>query len=121
MMKSKLNQRTMLVEQPILRFSPWSWAKLLFLRDIGPTEIGGFGIASAEDCLFVEDIALVAQECSPVSVAFDDNSVADFFDDQIDRGLVPARFARIWIHTHPGNSAEPSATDEDTFDQVFSP
>ena len=105
----------------MLRFSPWAWAKLLYLRDIGPTEIGGFGIAAAEDRLFVEDIALVTQECSLVSVAFDDNSVADFFDDQIDRGLVPARFARIWIHTHPGNSAEPSATDEDTFEQVFSP
>ena len=31
--------------RPILRFSPTAWAKLLFLRDYGPTEVGGFGIA----------------------------------------------------------------------------
>lgn len=109
------------MELPTLRFSPSAWAKLLYLRDIGPTEIGGFGIAATADLLFVEDILLVAQDCSPVSVAFDDNAVADFFDDQIDRGLLPAQFARIWIHTHPGNSAEPSLTDEETFDHVFSP
>ena len=28
---------------PVLRFSPTAWAKLLFLRDAGDTEIGGFG------------------------------------------------------------------------------
>src|SRR4051812_35743192 len=38
-----------------LRFSPTAWAKLLFLRDIGDTEVGGFGITPADDLLFVED------------------------------------------------------------------
>jgi len=32
--------------RPKLRFSPTAWAKLLFLRDRGPTEVGGFGITS---------------------------------------------------------------------------
>ena len=31
---------------PVLRFSPTAWAKLLFLRDYGETEVGGFGIAA---------------------------------------------------------------------------
>jgi len=26
-----------------LRFTPYTWAKLLFLRDLGRTEVGGFG------------------------------------------------------------------------------
>ena len=45
----------------VLRFSPTAWAKLLFLRDAGETEIGGFGISAKDDLLLVEDIEIVAQ------------------------------------------------------------
>jgi proteasome lid subunit RPN8/RPN11 len=102
-----------------LRFSPTAWAKLLYLRDRGPTEVGGFGIAPADDLLYVEDIQLVRQSCTMVSVAFDDSAVAELFDDQVDAGRRPEQFARIWIHTHPGASAEPSHVDEKTFQRVF--
>jgi proteasome lid subunit RPN8/RPN11 len=102
-----------------LRFSPTAWAKLLFLRDAGDTEIGGFGIAGAGDLLFVQDIRLVRQTCTWVHVEFDDESVANFFEDQVDAGRRPEQFARIWIHTHPGSSPEPSGTDEATFSRVF--
>jgi len=54
-----------------------------------------------------------------VSVKFDDAAVAQFFDQQVDAGRKPAQFARIWIHTHPEMSAEPSLTDEETFARVF--
>lgn len=107
--------------QPTLRFSPYAWAKLLFLRDRGPTEIGGFGITLSSDLLFVEDLVLVRQTCSPMTVEFDDAAVADLFDAQVDRGLKPEQFGRIWVHTHPGYSAVPSGTDEQTFDRVFGP
>jgi proteasome lid subunit RPN8/RPN11 len=107
--------------RPRLRFSPTAWAKLLFLRDRGPTEVGGFGIAPATDLLYVEDIRLVQQTCTSISVAFDDSSVAEFFDDQIDAGRQPEQFGRIWIHTHPGESAQPSHVDEETFRRVFGP
>ena len=33
--------------QTCLRFSPTAWAKLLYLRDFGRTEVGGFGIATS--------------------------------------------------------------------------
>jgi hypothetical protein len=102
-----------------LRFSPTAWAKLLFLRDCGPTEVGGFGIAAAGDLLCVDDVRLMRQACTVVSVAFDDASVAEFFDEQVDAGRRPEQFARIWIHTHPGQSAEPSCVDEETFARVF--
>ena len=59
------------------------------------------------------------QVCTGVSVVFDDQSVADFFDRQVDAGVAMARCGRLWIHTHPGNSAEPSMTDEQTFARVF--
>jgi hypothetical protein len=104
---------------PALRFSPTAWAKLLFLRDAGDTEVGGFGISAEDDLLLVEDVLLVRQVCDVVSVAFDDVSVADFFDCQTDAGIMPARCGRIWVHTHPGTSPEPSQTDEETFARVF--
>jgi hypothetical protein len=54
-----------------------------------------------------------------VSVVFDDDAVADYFDRQVDLGRKPAEFARIWIHTHPGRSAQPSGVDEHTLARVF--
>jgi len=102
-----------------LRFSPTAWAKLVFLRDITDNEVGGFGITEADDLLFVTDFILVKQKVTPVSVSFDDESVANFFEDQVEEGRQPQQFARIWLHTHPGNSPQPSGTDESTFQRVF--
>ncbi|QDV20685.1 hypothetical protein Pan153_53620 [Gimesia panareensis] len=102
-----------------MKFSPYAWAKLIYLRDRGPTEVGGFGISDPGQPRFVKDIVLVSQSCTEVTVAFDDAAVADFFDDQIDVGRPPEQFARIWIHTHPGRSAEPSGVDHETFARVF--
>jgi hypothetical protein len=103
----------------MLRFSPTAWAKLLFLRDLGETEVGGFGITAADDPLLVEDVKLVQQLATCVSVAFDDQAVAEFFDQQVDAGRKPSQFGRIWVHTHPGDMSRPSVTDDETFNRVF--
>jgi proteasome lid subunit RPN8/RPN11 len=122
-MKKKLETMKELAMVPrrpaVLRFSPTAWAKLLFLRDAGDTEIGGFGISAAADLLYVKDVELVLQTCSWVHVSFADDAVANFFDDQVDAGRRPEEFGRIWVHTHPGNSPDPSGTDEATFARVF--
>jgi len=102
-----------------LRFSPTAWAKLLYFRDKSDNEIGGFGITELDDLLFVKEFITVKQEVSCVSVRFDDEAVADFFDTQVDLGRKPEQFARIWLHSHPGDSPEPSATDQETFQRVF--
>jgi proteasome lid subunit RPN8/RPN11 len=81
--------------------------------------VGGFGVCNADDLLLVEDIMLVKQEVSMASVEFDDNSVADFTDRMVDEGFTIEQFARIWVHTHPGDSPNPSWTDEATFERVF--
>jgi proteasome lid subunit RPN8/RPN11 len=86
---------------------------------VGDSEIGGFGIARADDLLFVEDVQLVKQTCTWISADFEDQSVADFFDDQVDAGRQLEEFARLFMHTHPGNSPQPSTTDERTFERVF--
>jgi hypothetical protein len=64
-------------------------------------------------------VRLIGQQTTIVSVEFDDEAVADFFDEQVDAGLPPERFFRLWLHTHPGESAAPSSTDEETFERVF--
>lgn len=102
-----------------LRFSPTAWSKLLYLRDIGNTEVGGFALTPKDDLLYVADFILPKQECSVATVEFDDESVANMTDDLIDLGHHPKQFMRIWIHTHPNISAEPSHTDEETFSRVF--
>src|SRR5450432_1011579 len=102
-----------------LRFRPTAWAKLLYLRDAGATEIGGFGVTASDDPSLVEEIHLIEQRTSPIHVEFLDASVADFFDAQVDAGRRPEQFARIWIHTHPGSSPQPSVIDEATFARVF--
>jgi hypothetical protein len=83
------------------------------------SEVGGFGVSRPDDLLYVEDIQIVEQVCSVVTVQFNDNAVAQFFDAQVDAGRQPSQFARIWIHTHPEISAQPSLTDEETFLRVF--
>ena len=100
---------------PTLRFTPYAWSKLLFLRDLGDTEVGGFGISSENDLFLVEDFRLIKQRSTFATVKFEDEAVADFFDEQVDLGRQPERCGRLWIHTHPGESAEPSSVDEETF------
>ncbi len=104
---------------PVLRFTPYSWAKLQFMCHAGFTEIGGFGITVPTDPLLVYDFVTTKQECTSATVKFDDIAVADFFEDQVVAGRRPENFGRIWIHTHPGSSPDPSSQDEHTLRSVF--
>ena len=67
----------------------------------------------------MREFITVKQQVTPVSVKFDDEAVADFFEDQVDLAKKPEQFARIWLHSHPGSSPEPSIIDEETFERVF--
>lgn len=81
--------------------------------------MGGFGVCFTDDLLRIDDVQLVKQSCTAVSVEFDDASVADFLDRQVDAGRRPQQCMRHWIHTHPGHCARPSTIDEATFGRVF--
>ncbi len=115
----KRRRRRRTTRRQSLRFTPTAWAKLLFLRDAGPTEVGMFGFTSADELLLIEDVALVRQRCTPVTTVFDDEAVADFIDEQVDLGRTPQQCCRIWLHTHPGDCPLPSRTDEATFAEAF--
>jgi proteasome lid subunit RPN8/RPN11 len=104
---------------PVLHFTPTAWAKLLFFCHYGDTEVGGFGVTRPNDLILVDEFLTVKQKTTLASVEFDDAAVADFFDAQVDAGRNPEQFARIWLHSHPGDCPGPSATDEETFQRVF--
>ena len=91
----------------------------MFFRDRQETEVGGFAVTAINDLLRVEEFLTVRQDATVTSVSFDDQAVADFFDAQVDAGRKPEHFARIWLHTHPGDSPVPSFKDEETFRRVF--
>jgi proteasome lid subunit RPN8/RPN11 len=116
MKNKKINQRN---QRPQLRFSPTAWAKLLFMRDMTDNEVAGFGITEADDLLLVKEFIIIKQQVTPVSFIFDDQAIGDFFEEQVDLGRKPEQFARIWLHSHPGNFPEPSSMDEKTFERVF--
>ena len=91
--------RTGRLIQTELVFGLQAWLKLQYLCHRGLTEVGAFGISHFERLLYVEDLVVVRQRCSMVSVEFDDEAVADFFDEQIDDGRRPEQFGRLWLHS----------------------
>jgi len=102
-----------------LTFTPYAWVKLQYLCHLGDTEVGAFAQTDPKDPLLVVDLHMPKQTCSQVTVDFDDESIADYFDRMVDAGHHPRNFSRIWVHTHPGESPNPSGTDETTFKKAF--
>lgn len=119
----KLPRMTVDSENPVLRFSPKAWAKLVWFRDRGSTEIGGFAITREGDPSYVEEFITVQQEASSAFVKFDPMDVNKFVTRMYEeRGIGPDRCLRIWLHTHPGSSkhsANPSGVDKETFADSF--
>ena len=74
---------------PRLVLTPRAWLKWQFLCHAGPTEIGAFGLSQGRSPLVVEDLLVVKQVTTAVSVAFDAAAAADLFDAMADRGIPP--------------------------------
>lgn len=102
-----------------IRFTPYAWAKLLYMRDKGPTEVAGYGITATEDPLLVTDFVLIKQECTVVSFDLDPEDSVEYMETMMDKGLMPWQYANILIHTHPGDSPSPSGIDETNFNKAF--
>jgi len=103
-----------------LRFTTFAWAKLLWMRDRGDTEVAGYGITGTKDPLLVTDFVLVKQECTGASFDFDADDGVDYMNRMFDTGLPPWAFSNLLLHTHPGNSPQPSSADEKNFEKAFS-
>lgn len=107
-------------QQPRVRFAPLAWLKLIYLCRKAETEVGLLGLTAEHDHLYVEDLYVPKQSCTAVSTRFDSEDLLDLQERLgIGQGLSCSRFLRVWIHTHPGHSAQPSGKDEETFAQQF--
>ena len=109
---------TIAVTKAKLNFSPDTWAQLTYMCKAASTEIGCFAITTPENNLYVEELWFPEQKCTAATVEFDDASMADMLEDLSEK-FPPEECFRIWIHTHPGSSAAPSGTDEDTFKNIL--
>jgi proteasome lid subunit RPN8/RPN11 len=103
-----------------LRFTPYSFAKLIYMRDKGPTEVAGYGVTGTEDPLLVTDFILIKQKCTGASFDFDSEDMADYAERMMDIGMPPWTCQNILLHSHPGNCPQPSGTDEENFRKAFS-
>lgn len=84
-------------------------------------EVSLMGISESEENLSkIIDFRCVKQECTGGTTELDDDGLAIFFEDMLeDEGISPKRCGRVWAHTHPGASAIPSGTDNDTWNKYF--
>jgi proteasome lid subunit RPN8/RPN11 len=99
---------------------PKAFLKLQFLCHSLPTEVGMFGLTDEQDPMRVRDFVLTKQRTTPVQVDFDDVGISDYhYEYGMTRQLSPDLYFAHWWHTHPGSSATPSGTDEETFSRVF--
>ena len=94
--------------------------KILFMRDVAKAEVGFYGISEEDDLLHLEDIQLPKQKVSVVTVDFDDAGLLEYADRMEAKDIDVARSTKIWMHTHPGPSPDPSRTDEQTFARLVS-
>ena len=115
----RLTAQPVPISRPRLLLRPAAFLKLTYLCQAADTEVGGFGLSSQADPLTIDDILIVRQEATIATVEFDDQAVADLVDTMADQNVPPQRCCRVWVHTHPGNSASPSGTDERTFARSF--
>ncbi|MCK5605030.1 Mov34/MPN/PAD-1 family protein, partial [Candidatus Pacearchaeota archaeon] len=103
-----------------LRFAPDAYAKLIWMRDRGPTEVAGYCTTATEDPLLVTDLRLIKQKCNDVHFELDPDDTVEDVERTLDMGLSPWATHNILCHSHPGNSPKPSGNDEDNFQKAFS-
>ncbi len=103
-----------------LRLTPYAWAKLMWMRDKGNTEVAGYCVTGTSDPLLVTDFVLIKQECTIVTFDLDSEDIVEYTDRMMDEGLAPWQCMNILAHTHPSNDTTPSGVDEDNFEAAFS-
>ena len=103
-----------------LRLTPYAWAKLIWMRDKGNTEVAGYATTATDDPLLVTDFRLIKQECTMETFDLDTNDIAEDMERTLDAGLMPWMTHNILCHTHPSNDTTPSSVDEDNFEKAFS-
>jgi proteasome lid subunit RPN8/RPN11 len=83
-------------------------------------EVSGFGIANDPDRpLYIDDFVVISQISNEMFTSISEDALANHYEDMAERGFEVKQFGRVWIHTHPEISANPSHIDEQTFMERF--
>lgn len=101
-----------------LRFTPHAWAHYVTIRDAADTEVGAYGVTDEDDPLLVTALLIPKQTVTVASVEVDGDALLDMAEAMDKQGYPPHRWSRVWCHTHPGDSAEPSGVDEVYFESL---
>lgn len=103
-----------------LIFHPIAWLELKWFLLHKPVEVSCMGIAEIPDHpLYITRLAWLPQNNSAGFVEFHEGAFSTHLNDSLDAGLQPYQATRIWIHTHPGGSPNPSGQDEDQLTQFM--
>lgn len=96
-----------------------AWSKLVAMCHAGETEVAGFGISWGVDPLYIDEFRLVKHEADSAWFEFDDDALANFQAEMFADDIYPDQCRRVYMHTHPGDSAIPSGMDWTNFDEHF--
>lgn len=101
-----------------IRISPHAYQKVAFFtrKDV---EVGGFAITSPEDPSLILDFVVLPQTSSSCEFDFSPDGMQNYLNEMVDAGISPNNCFRMYIHTHPGNSPQPSSVDNEQFDKLM--
>lgn len=101
--------------RPQLKISIDAYKKMKAYADISsPKEIGGLGIISSKDRIFVlEDVVIVEQTVDSAECELQADSIAAYIEEMMENGGDPSKI-RCWWHSHATMKAFWSGTDQDT-------
>lgn len=102
-----------------IKFTPTAYAQILRVCQEAETEIGFWGITDPDNPLLIVGLHMPKQACTVASCSFDETGIGESVEELSKLGLHVSQYGRVWIHTHPGNSPNPSGKDEQTFSEDF--
>lgn len=96
-----------------------AWLKLCLIRNTKKGQETAFwGVTDPDNPMYVTDIECVKHYGRHSYVEFDDEALMDWTMQMAGQGIYADRCRRVWIHTHPGNSAAPSSVDWNTMNRL---
>lgn len=94
--------------------TPWAKMKLDAYIDAVTTEISGLGKAVVRDkAIYIEDIYLLKQESGGSDTDLDQQAIAEFMMELMEKGEDIASL-KVWWHSHANMNVFWSGTDSDT-------
>jgi len=103
----------------VITLSPLAFLHWQFICHAGKTEACAFGVSKPNVPTYVESLHIPKQSCTPAYCESDDDELLDLLMQTMTGKYVEGQVGRVWLHTHPGSSAQPSSIDETTFKDVW--